>query len=294
MSRKKGATAGETKKAKAETSDTADKVSQMAERKAAPRVSSVIPPVPVALLERHPALPQRSEVLEAFAHDYPHVLARAVELAQKLAEPEPKPNKKARIEPPTLTGLRPSRDDKARPTQMALPELDLSHETAPTVSEPAPEPAFEPPPAVLAHDPFSVESAEADDDADAFFASLRGERMKTEEDVVFGAFADTAQVSAPSAAPDAAMAPAPSAQTEAAAPSAEPSEGATVMIAAMPDDEPPSATEERTTMIQAIDDAPSEDAAPADAGESSGDAQGEASTDAKTRKSRKATKRKRG
>ncbi len=270
MSRKKGATAGDSKKAKADKVDSVDETREM-QPKPMPRVSTVISPVPVALLERHPALPERQEVLEAFAHDYPHVLARAVELAQKLVEPEQKPSKKPRIEPPTLTGLRPGREDKARPTQMALPELDLSHEPAPVepvvAPEPEPEPAFEPPPVVAAEDPFATDSADADD-ADAFFASLRGERMKTEEDLVFGAFTE-------------------------AAPSAPP-EGATVMMAAMPDDEPVSASDERTTMIQAIDDVPPEDTPLAEQGEGAAEGSSDTSTDAKTRKSRKATKRKRG
>jgi hypothetical protein len=276
MARKKANAESETKKGKTEATPAAD----VPKRESKGRVE--VPIVPVALLERHASLPEREVILAAFADDYPRVLARAVELAAALAAPAPSATQKkarAAAEPPTLPSARPV-ERPHTPAQIPLPELALDRPADPAPAIQATPEEVRAPEAVPTEDPFATFTEEDHEDADAFFASLRTERAEPE----------VTEFDLP------------------VTPSAEPREegGATVMIAAMPDeseahpaeedrttmisamaDDEPAPNEDRTTMIQAVVD--EDDASPAEA-------EGAELTapEAKTRRSRKATKRKRG
>jgi hypothetical protein len=306
-----------------DTGGTAKKVAVAPEAKA----SEVIEAVPIALLATHAALPDRQELLSVFARHHLEARARHIELAAR-PEPEPEPepvkplkNQRAPLMPPTLPGPRPSVSLAAPPPAKPEVELTGSGPNAELVDEPplvpvAPEAigeALEERP-TFAVDPLEDPLAAAEpDDSDDFFARLQAQgeaavdgRSSMFEEMDFGVAVSSDQSSP--------FIVAPAAATDDLAPA----EGRTTMMQAFDDDglvedelfavsprsdeepaplevlevaedaaeSPPAFAEpnDSTTMIQAVSDEDLEAAA----------SSSEATPVAAGRKSRKASKKKRG
>jgi hypothetical protein len=303
MTRKKVTTGNMGSKRKSDKTKASDTPS-VAPSKAAPKAavagaSRVIPAVPVALLDANPNLPDKQALLDAFAEYYRAAEIRAVELARKLSEPEPEPevvpeptvtvtHKKKRppYQPPTLPSLRPVVSQPAPVLDLVRPAA--SAEPEPVAAEPEVEVEPETVPEIGEAEGLADALAEAEaapvieDDTADIFAMLQAEAEgKIDEDH----FA----VTSPSDQSNPFISTHTLATVELEAEPAD--EGATKMIAAFRDDDELIATPapqlaepvESTMLIQAMpDDEPAEPAEP-EAG---------ASTPA-TRKSRKASKKKR-
>lgn len=207
MTRKKTTTGtmGSKRKSDAKGKERADAPSKAAERSAKAaatkeqdRSDGVIPEVAIALLDAHPALPDKDHILEAFAVFYREVAERAaaaaIAAATRPPEPEPEP------EPKPKRRTLPAADIASRPRLVSSPAVAPVAAVLP-VPAAAPVPAVAEPIAAAAQvveveEARPAEILEVDEEAgglDALLAEAEGASASSESDDIFALLAKEAE-----------------------------------------------------------------------------------------------------
>lgn len=181
MTRKKTTTGTMGSKRKTEAKVKVAPEKAAAPKQAEHKANEVIPAVAIALLETYPALPDRSGILDQFADYFRAAKERAEALAIAPA-PEPEPEKPRQAERKVRPTLEPPRPRSAFDIPAATPVAEvaapayepLAVEVAVVeeIAEVAPEPIAEASPEPDPYSPFEAEPARETDD---LFALLAGE-----------------------------------------------------------------------------------------------------------------------